>query len=190
MGIPRNTGGGVDVLSERAKMMRDAVEKSQSITDNVVNILGSFDHRLSALDTAMRPTQVINFPFSWSNFGQYLLILFAIIFLISFSQSVYCLQIRTHAIRKAHGNIDKTLKAAEVILSQFDISRQVSFCFGLYCLFCRLVCLDLIDIAVFSLLNINMVVGGGDGWWWWLWVLASGQLLVVVVVAANGNSGS
>ncbi|XP_009623413.1 exocyst complex component EXO70A1-like [Nicotiana tabacum] len=89
MGIPRNTGGGVDVLSERAKMMRDAVEKSQSITDNVVNILGSFDHRLSALDTAMRPTQI-----------------------------------RTHAIRKAHGNIDKTLKAAEVILSQFDISRQ------------------------------------------------------------------
>ncbi|OIT22861.1 exocyst complex component exo70a1 [Nicotiana attenuata] len=89
MGIPRNTGEGVDVLSERAKMMRDAVEKSQSITDNVVNILGSFDHRLSALDTAMRPTQI-----------------------------------RTHAIRKAHGNIDKTLKAAEVILSQFDISRQ------------------------------------------------------------------
>lgn len=52
------------MLSERAKMMRDGVEKSQSITDNVVNILGSFDHRLSALDTAMRPTQVCNFPFS------------------------------------------------------------------------------------------------------------------------------
>ncbi|KAK4373519.1 hypothetical protein RND71_008903 [Anisodus tanguticus] len=94
MGIPRNTGGGegvvsVDMLSERATIMRDALLKSQSITDNVVNILGSFDHRLSALETAMRPTQI-----------------------------------RTHAIRMAHGNIDKTLKAAEVILSQFDISRQ------------------------------------------------------------------
>ncbi|XP_059309115.1 exocyst complex component EXO70A1-like [Lycium ferocissimum] len=88
MGIPRN-GVGVDMLSERAKIMRDSLQKSQSITDNVVNILGSFDHRLSALETAMRPTQI-----------------------------------RTHAIRIAHGNIDKTLKAAEVILSQFDISRQ------------------------------------------------------------------
>ncbi|VVB05797.1 unnamed protein product [Arabis nemorensis] len=33
-------------------------------------------------------------------------------------------QIRTHAIRKAHENIDKTLKSAEVILSQFDLLRQ------------------------------------------------------------------
>ncbi|MCD7457440.1 hypothetical protein HAX54_035088 [Datura stramonium] len=96
MGImPRNTGGGgaivvsVDMLSERAAMMREAVQKSQSITDNMVSILGSFDHRLSALETAMRPTQI-----------------------------------RTHAIRKAHENIDRTLKAADVILSQFDLSRQ------------------------------------------------------------------
>ena len=36
------------------------------------------------------------------------------------------LQIRTHAIRKAHENIDKSLKSAEVILAQFDLSRQVS----------------------------------------------------------------
>ncbi|KAK4337716.1 hypothetical protein RND71_042203 [Anisodus tanguticus] len=95
MGMPRNTGGGggllvgVDMLSERATMMREAVQKSQSITDNMVSILGSFDHRLSALETAMRPTQI-----------------------------------RTHAIRKAHENIDRTLKAADVILSQFDLSRQ------------------------------------------------------------------
>lgn len=64
MGIlPRNTGEGggivaVDMLSERATMMRESVQKSQSITDNMVSILGSFDHRLSALETAMRPTQV------------------------------------------------------------------------------------------------------------------------------------
>ncbi|KAG5575017.1 hypothetical protein H5410_055151 [Solanum commersonii] len=95
MGImPRNRGGeggivAVDMLSERATMMRESVQKSQSITDNMVSILGSFDHRLSALETAMRPTQI-----------------------------------RTHAIRKAHENIDRTLKAADVILSQFDLSRQ------------------------------------------------------------------
>ncbi|KAL6577616.1 hypothetical protein OROMI_009944 [Orobanche minor] len=29
-----------------------------------------------------------------------------------------------HATRRAHENIDRTLKAAEVILSQFDLSRQ------------------------------------------------------------------
>ncbi|OVA07131.1 Exocyst complex protein Exo70 [Macleaya cordata] len=69
--------------------MRESLQKSQTITDNMVSILGSFDHRLSALETAMRPTQI-----------------------------------RTHSIRRAHENIDKTLKAAEVILAQFDLSRQ------------------------------------------------------------------
>ncbi|GAU16954.1 hypothetical protein TSUD_37120 [Trifolium subterraneum] len=69
--------------------MRESLQKSQTITDNVVTILGSFDHRLSALETAMRPTQI-----------------------------------RTHSIRKAHENIDKTLKAAEIILSHFDQYRQ------------------------------------------------------------------
>ncbi|KAF7852135.1 hypothetical protein BT93_L0528 [Corymbia citriodora subsp. variegata] len=82
-------GGGGDPLTERAALMRESLQKSQTITDNVVSILGSFDHRLSALETAMRPTQI-----------------------------------RTHSIRKAHENIDKTLKAAEVVLSQFDIFRQ------------------------------------------------------------------
>nr|GFB82905.1 exocyst complex component EXO70A1-like [Tanacetum cinerariifolium] len=34
------------------------------------------------------------------------------------------LQIRTHAIRRAHENIDKTLKAANVVLHKFDLSRE------------------------------------------------------------------
>ncbi|XP_044462041.1 exocyst complex component EXO70A1-like [Mangifera indica] len=80
---------GMESLSEKAAKMRESLQKSQKITDNVVSILGSFDHRLSALETAMRPAQI-----------------------------------RTHAIRKAHENIDKTLKAAEVILAQFELSRQ------------------------------------------------------------------
>lgn len=49
---------GSDSLSERASMMRESLQKSQIITENVVSILGSFDYRLSALETAMRPTQV------------------------------------------------------------------------------------------------------------------------------------
>ncbi|XP_042475383.1 exocyst complex component EXO70A1-like [Macadamia integrifolia] len=79
----------METLSDRAAFMREALQKSQTSTDNMVTILGSFDHRLSALETAMRPTQI-----------------------------------RTHSIRRAHENIDKTLKAAEVILGQFDLSRQ------------------------------------------------------------------
>ncbi|KAI3706056.1 hypothetical protein L1987_76309 [Smallanthus sonchifolius] len=79
----------VDNLTDKAAMMRESLYKSQSITDNMVSILGSFDHRLSALETAMRPTQI-----------------------------------RTHSIRRAHENIDKTLKAVNVILNKFDLSRE------------------------------------------------------------------
>lgn len=49
----------MDTLTERAALMRESMKKTQAITDNVVTILGSFDHRLSALETAMRPTQVL-----------------------------------------------------------------------------------------------------------------------------------
>ncbi|CAL1394978.1 unnamed protein product [Linum trigynum] len=85
MGVPQM----MLALAYRAEFMKEALEKSQTITDNMVSILGSFDHRLSALETAMRPTQI-----------------------------------RTHSIRRAHENIDKTLKSAEGILSQFDQTRK------------------------------------------------------------------
>ncbi|XP_057512127.1 exocyst complex component EXO70A1 [Actinidia eriantha] len=79
----------METLGERAAFLRESLQKSQTITDNMVSILGSFDQRLSALETAMRPTQI-----------------------------------RTHSMRRAHENIDKTLKVAEVFLGQFDLSRQ------------------------------------------------------------------
>lgn len=65
MGVPIGSaatagggGGGGDLLSGKAAKMRESLLRSQSITENMVTILGSFDHRLSALETAMRPTQV------------------------------------------------------------------------------------------------------------------------------------
>ncbi|XAR64765.1 hypothetical protein NMG60_11008585 [Bertholletia excelsa] len=79
----------METLRERANFMRESIEKSRNITDNMISILGSFDHRLSALETAMRPTQI-----------------------------------RTHSIRRAHENIERTLKTAEAFLVQFDLSRQ------------------------------------------------------------------
>ncbi|KAK7278734.1 hypothetical protein RJT34_23770 [Clitoria ternatea] len=48
----------MDALQRRATFVKDSLHKSQTITDNMVSILGSFDHRLSALETAMRPTQI------------------------------------------------------------------------------------------------------------------------------------
>ncbi|KAJ8424612.1 hypothetical protein Cgig2_000535 [Carnegiea gigantea] len=78
-----------ETLGDRVVFMRESLAKSQTITENMVSILGSFDHRLSSLETAMRPTQI-----------------------------------RTHSIRRAHDNIDKTLKACELILSKFELARQ------------------------------------------------------------------
>ncbi|XVE61404.1 hypothetical protein DITRI_Ditri06bG0036900 [Diplodiscus trichospermus] len=85
MGVPQ----AMEALRKRAVLVGESLQKSQTITESMVSILGSFDHRLSALETAMRPTQI-----------------------------------RTHSIRRAHENIDKTLKAAEAILSQFDLTRK------------------------------------------------------------------
>ncbi|KMZ56999.1 Exocyst complex component EXO70A1 [Zostera marina] len=76
-------------LAGRAVILRDSLYKSQFVTDKMVENLGSFDHRLSNLESAMRPTQM-----------------------------------RTHSIRMAHENIDKTLKSADVILIQLDLSRE------------------------------------------------------------------
>ncbi|KGN48579.2 exocyst complex component EXO70A1 [Cucumis sativus] len=85
MGVPQ----AMEILTERAALVRESLQKSQNVTENMVSILGSFDYRLSALETAMRPTQI-----------------------------------RTHSIRRAHENIDKTLKAAESMLAQFDLTRK------------------------------------------------------------------
>ncbi|CAN6269836.1 unnamed protein product [Urochloa humidicola] len=79
----------MESLAQRAALLRESLQKSQQATDAVVSILGSFDSRLSALDSAMRPIQV-----------------------------------RTHAVRTAHENIDRTLRSADVILTQFDRTRE------------------------------------------------------------------
>ncbi|KAL6844318.1 hypothetical protein ACP4OV_025991 [Aristida adscensionis] len=79
----------MESLAQRAALLRESLQRSQQATDAVVSILGSFDSRLSALDSAMRPIQV-----------------------------------RTHAVRTAHENIDRTLRSADVILTQFDRTRE------------------------------------------------------------------
>lgn len=48
----------METLRDRASTMKDCLARSQTITDSMTSILGSFDLRLSALETAMRPTQV------------------------------------------------------------------------------------------------------------------------------------
>lgn len=127
----------IETLAERATFMRESLQKNQTVTDNMVTILGSFDHRLSALEAAMRPTQVfsltnprklgiLSLASSLKRFAKVRLIwydrfFFFPLFLVS------NLQVRTHSIRKAHENIDKVMKSCDVILEQFDLSRKVSF---------------------------------------------------------------
>ncbi|KAF5819537.1 putative exocyst complex component Exo70, cullin repeat-like-containing domain superfamily [Helianthus annuus] len=79
----------METLRDRAETLKDCLARSQIITDSMTNILGSFDLRLSALETAMRPTQI-----------------------------------KTHSMRQAHGNIDKTLKFADAVLVQFELVKQ------------------------------------------------------------------
>ncbi|XP_076893638.1 exocyst complex component EXO70A1-like isoform X2 [Bidens hawaiensis] len=79
----------IETLRDRAATMKDCLARSQIITDSMTSILGSFDLRLSALETAMRPTQI-----------------------------------KTHSMRQAHENIDKTLKFADAVLIQFDLVKQ------------------------------------------------------------------
>ncbi|XP_076883412.1 exocyst complex component EXO70A1-like [Bidens hawaiensis] len=79
----------METLRDRATTMKDCLARSQTITDSMTSILGSFDLRLSALETAMRPTQI-----------------------------------KTHSMRQAHENIDKTLKFADAVLIQFDLVKQ------------------------------------------------------------------
>ncbi|PWA42115.1 exocyst complex protein Exo70, Cullin repeat-like-containing domain protein [Artemisia annua] len=79
----------METLRDRAATMKDCLARSQVITDSMTSILGSFDLRLSALETAMRPTQI-----------------------------------KTHSMRRAHENIDKTLKFADAVLVQFDLVKQ------------------------------------------------------------------
>jgi hypothetical protein len=50
--------GEVQMLMSRSKLMYESLRKSQVLTNSIVNILGSFDHRLSSLETDMRPMQV------------------------------------------------------------------------------------------------------------------------------------
>jgi exocyst complex protein 7 len=49
---------GIEALVARAEFMRESLGKSQQMTETMITILGSFDNRLSTLETAMRPTQV------------------------------------------------------------------------------------------------------------------------------------
>jgi len=48
----------MESLAQRAALLRESLQKSQQVTDAVVSILGSFDSRLTSLDSAMRPIQV------------------------------------------------------------------------------------------------------------------------------------
>jgi exocyst complex component 7 len=113
----------METLAQRAALLRESLDRSKQVTDAVVSILGSFDSRLSALDSAMRPIQVPA-PLSLPPLS-YLLGVTIIVYARDLTVLRRCVQVRTHAVRTAHENIDRTLRSADVILTQFDRTRGV-----------------------------------------------------------------
>ncbi|GJN25970.1 hypothetical protein PR202_gb13860 [Eleusine coracana subsp. coracana] len=110
----------METLAQRAALLRESLDKSKQVTDAVVSILGSFDSRLSALDSAMRPIQVFASPFLPASYTTSVIII-----VWSRPDNVaLSVQVRTHAVRTAHENIDRTLRSADVILTQFDRTRE------------------------------------------------------------------
>jgi exocyst complex component 7 len=45
----------METLAQRATLLHESLDKSKQVTDAVISILGSFDSRLTALDSAMHP---------------------------------------------------------------------------------------------------------------------------------------
>ncbi|RWV97700.1 hypothetical protein GW17_00039495 [Ensete ventricosum] len=110
MGAPQ----AIEMLTQRASVLRESLQRSRSNTERMVAMLGSFDHRLSALEFAMRPTQVrLPTPSNLKCSG------------LCIGSLIGRLQVRTRAIRMAHENIDNTLKATAVVLTHFELLRQV-----------------------------------------------------------------
>ncbi|RRT62219.1 hypothetical protein B296_00040090 [Ensete ventricosum] len=104
----------IEMLTQRASVLRESLQRSRSNTERMVAMLGSFDHRLSALESAMRPTQVrLPTPSNLKCSG------------LCIGSLIGRLQVRTRAIRTAHENIDNTLKATAVVLTHFELLRQV-----------------------------------------------------------------
>ncbi|RWW04007.1 hypothetical protein GW17_00032792 [Ensete ventricosum] len=122
--------GASDALTERVAFLRDSLQKSRTHTDRMVSMLGSFDHRLSALEAAMRPTQVSPLvDGSWCRSFWSLVLILGFGFSGSWFDFADVMQVRTYAIRMAHENIDKTLKSADVILGYFERTREVGALF-------------------------------------------------------------
>ncbi|KAK4493293.1 hypothetical protein RD792_017827 [Penstemon davidsonii] len=102
----------METLSERAALMRESMQKTQAITDNMVVILGSFDQRLSALETAMRPTQAIFSPFRFNNFASFR---FHKIYFLS--PSITEFQAEAKILRGPHEDLESYLEAVNQLRS-------------------------------------------------------------------------
>ena len=100
--------------------MADAAGTKSAPPDPAVQGRHARDAELSALDSAMRPIQV-------RFLSQSVISIRARACLLEPSTDAVALwpQVRTHAVRTAHENIDRTLRSADVILTQFDRTREV-----------------------------------------------------------------
>ncbi|KAL6641854.1 hypothetical protein ACP70R_020035 [Stipagrostis hirtigluma subsp. patula] len=121
-GPPQTT----EELARRVSALREALERSQLNTDRMVSALGAVDHRLSSIESTLRPTQVppspcvvpvsvrraSSRPRLRSARGE-----------MQVPDSAVS-QVRTHAIQMAVENIDRTIESADAILAQLEIARR------------------------------------------------------------------
>lgn len=56
--IEMGTKSEVEMLEAHAQLMRESLSKSQRVTETMITILGSFNRKLSSLETTIQPTQV------------------------------------------------------------------------------------------------------------------------------------
>ena len=113
-------------LAQRVRALRAALESSEGETQSTAAVLGSFQQRLSEIEAALRPVQVIS-PLAPIPLG-----IDRRLFELEGGRAVsdfgVVVQVRRQAAQMAHHNIDRAIKSANDILAQVVIAREVRAC--------------------------------------------------------------
>ena len=121
----------MEALAQRVRALRASLESSEENTGSAVAVLGSFEHRLSEIEAAMRPVQVISLAsISASSRATSLRLRIrgrapcrgSVAGVSDFGVVV---QVRRQAAQMASDNIDRAIKSANDILAQVVIAREV-----------------------------------------------------------------
>ncbi|XP_073526253.1 uncharacterized protein [Phyllobates terribilis] len=113
----------MEALAEKAAFIKQSLFKSQTITDTMVSVLGSFDNRLSVLETAMRPTQIrtLSIRRAEDNIDKVLKQSEAILYRLDLSH-----QAEVSILKGPHENLESYLKAIDQLKSNVKFFSNTS----------------------------------------------------------------